>query len=102
MDIVIAKIKRPSRDSDQIGFREVGAATAERDALAHMGIRNCFMEGPGDALSPGRVVDRALRDIADDAEARGPVRREKANDADVEKQLHRHVLYQVDRRRHTW
>ena len=91
MDIDIAKINRPPRDLVE-RVREVGAATASA-TLAHMGIRNCFMEGPV-ARSPGQVVAGPCvtlqmmpkrEDLFDEGEY-----------ADVEKQLHRHVLYQVE------
>jgi regulator of RNase E activity RraA len=87
----IAKIKRPSKDLVE-RVREVGAATASA-TLAHMGIRNCFMEGPV-ARSPGQVVAGPCVTLQ-----MMPKREdlfEEGEYADVEKQLHRHVLYQVE------
>ena len=58
-----------------------------------MGIRNCFMEGPA-ARSPGQVVAGPCVTLQ-----MMPKREdlfEEGEYADVEKQLHRHVLYQVE------
>ncbi|WP_196258941.1 ribonuclease activity regulator RraA [Pelagibacterium limicola] len=87
----IARISRQDKDLlDRV--REVGAATASA-TLAHMGLRNCFLTGPL-CFSPGRVVAGPAvtlqcmpkrEDLLDEGEY-----------ADVEAQLHRHVLYQVE------
>jgi regulator of RNase E activity RraA len=87
----IAAITRPSRDLvDRVC--QIGTATASA-TLAHMGIRNCFLQGPV-SFNPGKCVAGPAvtlqmmpkrEDLFDEAEY-----------ADVEKQLHRHVLYQVD------
>jgi regulator of RNase E activity RraA len=87
----IAKIERPSRDLVE-RVRQVGAAAASA-TLAHMGIRNCFMEGPV-ARSPGKVVAEPCVTLQ-----MMPKREDLFGEgeyADVEKQLHRHVLYQVE------
>jgi regulator of RNase E activity RraA len=87
----IAKIERPSKELvEQV--RQVGTATASA-TLAHMGIRDCFMKGPT-TWNPGKCVAGPAvtlqmmpkrEDLFDEGEY-----------ADVETQLHRHVLYQVD------
>ena len=87
----IATIDRPAKELvEQV--RQVGAATASA-TLAHMGLRNCFLQGPV-SWSPGKCVAGPAvtllmmpkrEDLYDDAEY-----------ADVETQLHRHVLYQVE------
>lgn len=86
----IAKIERPAPELVE-RVRAVGAATASA-TLAHMGIRNCFLQGPvswnrgklvaGPAVTLQMMPKR--EDLYDDGEY-----------ADVETQLHRHVLYQV-------
>lgn len=86
----IKPITRPSKDLvDRV--REVGSATASA-TLAHMGLRNCFMTGPvsfnkGKCVAGPAVTLQMMpkrEDMFDEGEY-----------ADVEKQLHRHVLYQV-------
>jgi regulator of RNase E activity RraA len=83
-------ITRPAADLVQ-RVKAVGAATASA-TLAHMGIRNCHITGPV-AWSKGKsIAGPALtlqfmpkrEDLYGDGEY-----------ADVEKQLHRHVLYHV-------
>lgn len=87
----ITPITRPPRDL-VAAVQEVGAATASA-TLAHMGLRNCFIQGPL-AFTPGAVIAGPAvtlltlpkrEDLFDEGEY-----------ADVETQLHRHVLYQVD------
>ena len=87
----IPKIARPPADLVE-RVRQVGAATASA-TLAHMGLRNCHIAGPV-SHSPGKSVAGPAvtlqmmpkrEDLIDEGEY-----------ADVEKQLHRHVLYQVD------
>ncbi len=86
----IKPITRPSKalvDS----VREVGAATASA-TLAHMGLPNCFISGPK-AFTPGKVIAGPAVTLQ-----MMPKREdmfEEGEYADVEKQLHRHVLYQV-------
>ena len=92
MDIApITPITRPSKDL-VARVRDVGSATASA-TLAHMGVRNCFFSGPV-AFTPGNVVAGPAvtllmmpkrEDLIDEGEY-----------ADVETQLHRHVLYQVE------
>ncbi len=87
----IAKINRPSKILVE-SVREVGAATASA-TLAHMGIRNSHMVGPV-ARTPGEVVagpcvTLQMMPKREDLFGEGEY-------ADVEKQLHRHVLYQVE------
>lgn len=87
----IPKIARPPADLIE-RVRQVGAATASA-TLAHMGLRNCFITGPvswnkgkfvaGPAVTLQMMPKR--EDLIDEGEY-----------ADVEKQLHRHVLYQVE------
>lgn len=86
----IKKISRPSKDL-VASVRSIGAATASA-TLAHMGLRNCFLQGPV-AFMPGKCVAGPAvtlqmmpkrEDLIDEGEY-----------ADVEAQLHRHVLYQV-------
>lgn len=86
----IQPITRPPADLVE-RVRQVGAATASA-TLAHMGIRNCFMSGPV-AWTPGKVVAGPCVTLQ-----MMPKREdlfEEGEYADVEKQLHRHVLYQV-------
>ena len=87
----IASINRPPAELVE-RVRAVGAATASA-TLAHMGIRNCHIAGPV-AWTPGKVVAGPAvtlqmmpkrEDLFDEGEY-----------ADVETQLHRHVLYQVE------
>lgn len=87
----IAKINRPPAELVE-KVRAVGAATASA-TLAHMGIRNCHIAGPV-AWTPGNVAAGPAvtlqmmpkrEDLFDEGEY-----------ADVETQLHRHVLYQVE------
>jgi regulator of RNase E activity RraA len=87
----IPKIARPSADLVE-RVRQVGAATAS-STLAHMGLRNCFIAGPvsrnrGKVIAGPAVTLQMMprrEDLIDEGEY-----------ADVEKQLHRHVLYQVE------
>ena len=86
----IAAIERPSQDLVE-RVRQVGAATASA-TLAHMGIRNCFIQGPVSYV-PGKcvagpAVTLQMMPKREDLFGEGEY-------ADVEKQLHRHVLYQV-------
>jgi len=75
------------------GIKAVGAATASA-TLAHMGIRNCHMTGPvswnkGKAIA-GPALTLQFMPKREDLYGEGEY-------ADVEKQLHRHVLYQVQK-----
>lgn len=87
----IASIKRPSADLVE-RVRQVGSATASA-TLAHLGLRNCFMTGlsswnRGKAVAGPAVTLLCMpkrEDLLDEGEY-----------ADVEQQLHRHVLYQVE------
>lgn len=86
----IKPITRPSKDLVE-RVREVGSATASA-TLAHMGIRNCFIQGPV-AYTPGKCIAGPAVTLQ-----MMPKREdmfEEGEYADVEKQLHRHVLYQV-------
>jgi regulator of RNase E activity RraA len=90
-DMDIAKIKRPSKDLVE-RVRLVGAATASA-TLAHMGLRNCFIQGPV-SRQKGRVVagpavTLLMMPKREDLFGEGEY-------ANVELQLHRHVLYQVE------
>lgn len=87
----IPRIARPPADLIE-RVRQVGAATASA-TLAHMGLRNCFITGPV-SWNKGKIVAGPAvtlqmmpkrEDLIDEGEY-----------ADVEKQLHRHVLYQVE------
>ena len=90
--VEINDIKRPSAELIA-GIKAVGAATASA-TLAHMGIRNCHITGPvswnkgkaiaGPALTLQFMPKREV--LYGDGEY-----------ADVEKQLHRHVLYKVEK-----
>ncbi len=86
----IAKINRPSKELVE-RVREVGAATASA-TLAHMGFRNCFMVGPvartAGLVIAGPCVTLQMMPRREDLFEEGEY-------ADVETQLHRHVLYQV-------
>lgn len=87
----IASITRPLSDIvDRV--RAIGSATASA-TLAHMGVRNCFLSGPV-AFTPGKLIAGPAvtllmmpkrEDLIDEGEY-----------VDVETQLHRHVLYQVE------
>lgn len=87
----IPSIKRPSADL-VARVRALGAANAS-SALGHMGIRNSHIVGPisrthGKVIAGPAVTLQCLpkrEDLFDDDEY-----------ADREKQLHRHVLYQVE------
>ncbi len=86
----IQPITRPSRDIIE-KVRAVGAATASA-TLAHMGLRNCFLQGPV-AWTPGKCIAGPAVTLQ-----MMPKREdmfEEGEYADVELQLHRHVLYQV-------
>jgi regulator of RNase E activity RraA len=87
----IATINRPPKDLVE-RVREVGAATASA-TLAHMGLRNCFLQGPVSwnkgKLVAGPAVTLQMMPKREDLYEEGEY-------ADVEKQLHRHVLYQVE------
>lgn len=88
----IQQITRPPADLIE-RVRAVGAATASA-TLAHMGLPNCAITGPvswnpGKAVAGPAVTLHCLpkrEDLFDEGEY-----------ADVEKQLHRHVLYQVEK-----
>ena len=72
-------------------IKAVGAATASA-SLAHMGIRNCHITGPvswnkGKAIA-GPALTLQFMPKREDLYGEGEY-------ADVEKQLHRHVLYHV-------
>jgi len=87
----IQPIKRPPADLVE-AVREVGSATASA-TLAHMGLRNCFISGvpawtPGKIIAGPAVTMQCLpkrEDLFKEGEYE-----------DVELQLHRHVLYQVE------
>lgn len=84
-------ITRPSKDL-VASVLAVGAASAS-STLAHMGIRNCHMQGP--------VAQQFGRAIAGPALTLQfmPKREDLYGDgeySDPEKQLHRHVLYHVE------
>ncbi len=86
----IKPITRPSKALVE-AVREVGAATASA-TLAHMGLRNCFIQGPT-PFTPGKCIAGPAVTLQ-----MMPKREdmfEEGEYADVEKQLHRHVLYQV-------
>lgn len=86
------KIERPSADLvEQV--RLVGSATASA-TLAHMGIRNCFMTGPV-AWTKGRTVAGPALTLKMMPKREDLI--EEGEYVDVEKQLHRHVLYQVEK-----
>lgn len=88
----IQPITRPSADLVE-RVKEIGAATASA-TLAHMGLRNCFISGvpswtPGITIAGPAVTMQCLpkrEDLFGEGEYE-----------DVEKQLHRHVLYQVEK-----
>lgn len=92
MDIPkIEKITRPSADLVE-RVRQVGAATASA-TLAHMGLRYCAITGPTSwnqgKLVAGPAVTLQCMPMREDLAEEGEY-------ADVERQLHRHVLYQVE------
>jgi regulator of RNase E activity RraA len=86
----IQKIVRPSAELVE-RVRQVGAATASA-TLAHMGLRNCYITGPVSfnrgKIAAGPAVTLQCMPKREDIEAAGEY-------TQVEKQLHRHVLYQV-------
>lgn len=87
----IEPITRPSAELVE-AVRQVGAATASA-TLAHMGLRSCFIKGvpswtPGKAIA-GPAVTLQCLPKREDLFVEGEY-------ADVELQLHRHVLYQVE------
>jgi regulator of RNase E activity RraA len=88
----IAKITRPSADL-VARVQAVGAASASA-TLAHMGIRNCHITGPvsynkGKSIA-GPALTLQFMPKSEDLYGEGEY-------ASVEKQLHRHVLYQVEK-----
>ncbi len=88
----IPDIKRPPAELVD-AIRKVGAATASA-TLAHMGIRNAHMLGPvtfnqGKAIA-GPALTLQFMPKREDLYGEGEY-------ADVEKQLHRHVLYFVQK-----
>ncbi|MDB5473710.1 MAG: ribonuclease regulator RraA, partial [Devosia sp.] len=83
-------ITRPSKDLVQ-AVLAVGAASAS-STLAHMGLRNCHIQGPV-SWSPGKAIAGPALTLQF-----MPKREDLYNEteyADPEKQLHRHVLYHV-------
>ena len=90
--VEINDIKRPSAELIA-GIKAVGAATASA-TLAHMGIRNSHITGPvswnkGKAIA-GPALTLQFMPKREDLYGDGEY-------ADVEKQLHRHVLYKVEK-----
>jgi regulator of RNase E activity RraA len=90
--VEINDIKRPSAELIA-GIKAVGAATASA-TLAHMGIRNCHITGPV-TWNKGKVIAGPALTLQfmpkrEDLYGEGEY-------ADVEKQLHRHVLYKVEK-----
>ena len=88
----IAKITRPSADL-VARVQAVGAASASA-TLAHMGIRNCHITGPvsynkGKSIA-GPALTLQFMPKREDLYGEGEY-------ANVEQQLHRHVLYQVEK-----
>jgi regulator of RNase E activity RraA len=88
----IHEITRPSAEL-VAGILAVGAATASA-TLAHMGIRNCHITGPvswnkGKAIA-GPALTLQFMPKREDLYGDGEY-------ADVEKQMHRHVLYRVEK-----
>lgn len=86
----IPEITRPAADL-VARVKAVGAATASA-TLAHMGLRNCHITGPvswnrGKAIA-GPALTLQFMPKREDLYGEGEY-------IDVEKQLHRHVLYQV-------
>lgn len=87
----IQKITRPPKDLVE-RVRLVGSATASA-TLAHMGLRHCNISGPvsfnrGKCVA-GPAVTLQMMPKREDLFEEGEY-------ADVETQLHRHVLYQVE------
>ncbi|QBY01219.1 ribonuclease activity regulator RraA [Rhodophyticola sp. CCM32] len=87
----IPTISRPSKDLVE-GLAKVGAATLS-GSLFHMGVRNSHIRGPV-AMNTGRTMAGPLLTLQylpkrEDLHTRGEY-------DDVEDQLHRHVLYQVE------
>jgi regulator of RNase E activity RraA len=88
----VQDITRPPADLVE-GIKKVGAATASA-TLAHMGVRNCHITGPvtfnkGKAIA-GPALTLQFMPKREDLYGEGEY-------ADVEKQLHRHVLYHVQK-----
>lgn len=93
MDIPeIAQITRPSADLVE-RVRQIGAATASA-TLAHMGLPNCYITGPTSwnrhKVVAGPAVTLQMMPKREDMFEEGEY-------SDVEKQLHRHLLYQVEK-----
>lgn len=87
----IQPIKRPPADLVE-AVRQVGAATASA-TLAHMGLRNCFISGVP-AWTPGKIV--AGPAVTMQCLPKREDLFKEGEYEDVELQLHRHVLYQVE------
>jgi regulator of RNase E activity RraA len=87
----ITPITRPSKELVE-KVRQVGAATASA-TLAHMGLRNCCMLGPT-CHTPGKVIAGPAVTLQMMPKREDLL--EEGEYVDVEKQLHRHVLYQVE------
>jgi regulator of RNase E activity RraA len=88
----IPEITRPAQHLVD-GLLAVGAATASA-TLAHMGVRNCHIQGPV-SWSPGKAIAGPALTLQF-----MPKREDLYGDGeytDPEKQLHRHVLYQVEK-----
>lgn len=84
-------ITRPSKDI-VAAILAIGAASAS-STLAHMGIRNCHIQGPV-SWSPGKAIAGPALTLQF-----MPKREDLYGDGeytDPEKQLHRHVLYHVE------
>jgi regulator of RNase E activity RraA len=86
----ITPISRPSADLVE-RVRQVGSATASA-TLAHMGLRNCYLRGPV-AFTPGETIAGPAVTLLMMPKREDLL--EEGEYADVETQLHRHVLYQV-------
>ena len=86
------KIVRPQRDLVD-AVRAIGAATASA-TLAHMGIRCAAIAGPvpwtKGSVAAGPALTLQFMPKREDLYGEGEYK-------DVEKQLHRHVLYHVER-----
>ena len=86
------KIVRPQRDLVD-AVRAIGAATASA-TLAHMGIRCAAITGPAPwtkgSVAAGPALTLQFMPKREDLYGEGEYK-------DVEKQLHRHVLYHVER-----
>lgn len=87
----IKPIDRPSKELVE-RVRQVGAATASA-TLAHMGIRGCYISGPR-SFTPGAVIAGPAVTLLNMPKREDLI--DEGEYADVEKQLHRHVLYQVE------